>query len=77
MEFTKRVVAQMANGGLETPDNYKPDAEMMQEVGAARDLVIRVRRVSTGRYLKTYELPKLQVGPPIPGAWRTSTKSLS
>eukprot|EP00959_Pyramimonas_sp_CCMP1952_P033653 706965-Pyramimonas_sp.AAC.1 len=67
----------MANGGLELPDGYKSDAEMMQEVGAARDLVISVHRASTGRWIKTHELPKLKVDPPIPGAWRTSAKSLS
>ena len=69
MEATRRVVAQMANGGLEVPAAYRTAEQDDQRLKEARDIVVKAHTdVAPSRKLKEYDV--CRVCKSVPGAFR-------
>jgi hypothetical protein len=72
---TKRVVAQMANGGVELPSEIASPGDAQRAQAAAKALMEKIHSSTAGRtVLKTYELGKLKC---IPGVYQASGRSKS
>ena len=71
MEETRRVVAQMANGGLETPTDYRTAEQDSARLARARDIVVKAHGdMSPRRVYKEYDVNKY--GKSIPGFTRAN-----
>ncbi|CAK0812923.1 unnamed protein product, partial [Prorocentrum cordatum] len=73
VEETRRVVAQMANGGLEVPAEFITEAENRAQLDAARGIVEAAHRDAAGKAtLKLYQVNATCKS--VPGAYRPGAK---
>ena len=73
LEHTRKVIATMANGGLEVPDHFKTTDQEAEDIASA-ELIVRktwTDSATFGPLLKFYDVKKIKS---IPGGYRKDAK---